>query len=127
MINKISKTKISKAASRKTNKDRIELILLLKKQKNVFWIKIAKYISRPKRKTICVNLDKINKYGEPKMTLIVPGKILSRGDITKKLILSSLSVSEQAKAKIKESRSVYMNLRELLQKNPEAKDIKLII
>jgi large subunit ribosomal protein L18e len=127
MITKISKTKISEAASRKTNKERIALILLLKKQKNVFWIKIAKYISRPKRKTICVNLDKINKYGEPKMTIVVPGKVLSRGDLTKKLILSSLNVSEQAKTKIKESGSVYMNLRELLQKNPEAKDIKLII
>ncbi|MCX6741897.1 MAG: 50S ribosomal protein L18e [Candidatus Pacearchaeota archaeon] len=127
MIIKISKTKISKAASKKTNKDRIGLILLLKKQKNAFWVKIAKYISRPKRKTICVNLDKINKYGEPKMTILVPGKILSRGDLTKKLILSSLNVSEQAKIKIKESGSIYMDLKELLQKNPEAKDIKIII
>lgn len=127
MIQDISKTKISKAASRKTNKERIELILLLKKQKNIFWIKIAKYISRPKRKTICVNLDKINKYSESKMTLLIPGKILSKGELDKKLIISSLSISEKAREKIKESGSVYMNLRELLQKNPDARDIRIII
>lgn len=126
-IQNISKTRISNAANRKTNKDKIALILLLKKQKNPFWIKIAKYISRPKRKTICVNLDKINKYGESKMTLLIPGKILSKGELDKKLILSSLNISEKAREKIKESGSVYMDLRELLQKNQDAKDVRVII
>lgn len=121
----ISKTKINKSALRKTNPELKQTILLLKKQKNPAWIQIAKYLSRPRRKAIQVNLDKINKYG--KNTVIVPGKILGKGELNKKIIISSFAISSQAKEKIKASGSSYIKISELIKKNPDVKDIKVIL
>lgn len=121
----INKTKINKAALRKSNLKLKRTILLLKKQKNEFWNYVAKLLARPRKKTIQVNLDKINKFG--KETVLVPGKILSKGELQKKLTISAFRISEKAREKIKEAGSTYIDIEDILKKNPEAKGIKIII
>jgi len=123
----MSKTKIARQANKKQNPELRASILFLKKQKNVFWHNVAKLLSRPKRKSISVNLDKINKIAKESSTILVAGKILARGDLTKKLNIAAFRTSEEARNKIKASGSSYFKIEELVKKNPDAKDIKLII
>jgi large subunit ribosomal protein L18e len=124
---KISKTKITKQVSRKLNPELRRVVLLLKKQKNPFWHYVAKLLVRPKRKSIAVNLEKINKFSRSNSVILVAGKVLGQGNLEKKVQIYALNVSEPALKKIKESGSSYLEIEQLLQKNPDAKDIKLII
>ncbi len=126
-VKPISKTRLARQANKKQNPELRTSILLLKKQKNVFWHKVAKLLSRPKRKSISVNLDKINKVAKENSTILVAGKILARGDLNKKLAISAFKTSGEAKNKIKSSGSSYLTISELIKKDPEAKNIKLII
>ena len=126
-VKPISKTRLAKQANKKQNPELRGSILFLKKQKNVFWHKVAKLLSRPKRKSISVNLDKINRMAKENSTILVAGKILARGDLNKKLTISAFRTSEEARNKIKTSGSSYLKIEELVKKNPDAKDIKLII
>ena len=124
---KISKTRISWLANKKLNPNLRETILLFKKQKDPFWHYVAKLLARPKRKSIEVNLDRIDRLSKENATVLVAGKILGKGDLNKKIKISAFNISEQAKIKLKESGSSFLELQELLQKNPDVKEIKLII
>jgi large subunit ribosomal protein L18e len=124
---KISKTRLSWLASKKSNPQLKDTILLFKKQKDPFWHYVAKLLARPKRKSIEVNLEKIDRLSKENSTVLVAGKVLGKGEINKKIKLSAFNISEQAKEKLKESGSSFLELEELLQKSPDVKDIKLII
>ena len=124
---KISKTRLSWLASKKSNPQLKDNILLFKKQKDPFWHYVAKLLARPKRKSIEVNLEKIDRLSKENSTVLVAGKVLGKGEINKKIKLSAFNISEQAKEKLKESGSSFLELEELLQKSPDVKDIKLII
>jgi ribosomal protein L18E len=58
---KISKTRLSWLASKKSNPELKGTILLFKKQKDPFWHYVARLLARPKRKAIAVNLEKIDR------------------------------------------------------------------
>jgi large subunit ribosomal protein L18e len=124
---KISKTRLSWLASKKLNPELKETILLFKKQKDPFWHYVAKLLARPKRKGIEVNLDKIGKLSKENSTILVAGKVLGKGSLDKKVKITAFNISDQAKEKLEESGSSFFELREFLQKNPNVKDIQLII
>jgi large subunit ribosomal protein L18e len=118
----ISKTKVKERMERKSNPVLIETILLLRKQKSPFWIKVAGVISRPKRKAVAVNVSKINKYTKEGDVVIVPGKVLSEGEMDHKVTLAAVSASEGAKKKIK-----ILKISELTSKHPKGDGIKIIM
>jgi len=70
---------------------------------------IAKILLRPRRKRVAVNLEKIEKVmakmklpedEKMKKVIVVPGKILGKGEITKKYKIVALSFSESARKKL---------------------------
>ena len=124
---KISKTRLSWLANKKLNPELKGTILLFKKQKDPFWHYVAQLLARPKRKSIEVNLEKIDRLSKENSTILVAGKVLGKGELNKKIKLAAFNISEQAREKLKESGSSFLELEELLQKNPDVKEIKLII
>ena len=118
----ISKTKIKKRVKDKTNPKILETILLLRKQKSPFWIKVAGVISKPKRKGIAVNFSKIIKYTKEGDTVVVPGKVLSSGEMDHKITVASVSASAEASKKIK-----ILKIEEIVKKNPKGEGIKIIM
>jgi len=124
---KISKTRLGWLANKKSNPELKETILLFKKQKDPFWHYVAKLLARPKRKDIEVNLEKIDRLGKENSIVLVAGKVLGKGELNKKIKISAFNISEQARMKLEGSGSSFLGLQELLQKNPDVKDIELII
>ena len=106
----------------KSNPDLLETIRILRKQKSPFWIRIAGIISKPKRKGVAVNISKINKFTKENDIVIVPGKVLSSGELDHKITLAAVSASSEAKKKNK-----IIKIEELVNKNPEGKGIKIIM
>ena len=76
------------------------LINKLNKQKEPLFHSIARNLSRPRRIRREVNLLRINKHTKDGDAIIVPGKVLSLGDLDHKVDVFALSFSENAKTKI---------------------------
>ena len=119
-----SKSKIEKQLQKKKNSYLVETIIAAKKKKN--WVEVAGILSGPTRKRININLEKIDKEAEKGKTVVVPGKVLSLGEITKKIKIVALSFSEKAKEKLLKSNSEVLSIIEEIKKNPEAKGIKIL-
>lgn len=122
----ISKTKIKTKTRRKTNQENAELIRDLIKQKNKLWLDVAKYISRPKRKSVSVNIEKINKLSKDSELVVVPGKVLGKGNLDHHIVIAALKFSSDAKKKLSEKGSL-MSIQQLLKKYDDFKNIKVKI
>ena len=103
----ISKTKINKRMKKKTNPELVETLLLAKKVNP----ELAKILSGPTRKRITKNLDEINKESKEGGTVIVPGKVLGDGELTKKIRIIALGFSESALKKLKDKSTILEELK----------------
>ena len=115
---------IEKKLKRKTNPELVNTILAAKKNKN--WLKVANIISTPKRKNIALNLRDINEKSSDGEIIVIPGKVLSDGEINKKIKISAISYTKQAYEKLKKSKIESNKLIEEITKNPNATKIKII-
>lgn len=120
----ISKTRLKLRVKRKTNPELVQTIALA--IKNPHWLKIAKILSGSTRRHPQVNLSEIDKHSAAGDTIIVPGKVLSKGELTKKIRICALSVSREAKEKLKNMKSEFLPLIEEIKKNSKAEGIKII-
>ncbi len=104
------------------------LIVDLKKRAlaSKLWRRVAQDLSRSTRQRRVVNLYKINKYAKADETILVPGKVLSLGDVDKKVTVAAYQFSEAAKAKIEGKQGVTLTIKELLEKNPDGKKVRIL-
>lgn len=120
----ISKTKLKTKLRRKSNPQMIALVHFLKKQ-SPFWIKVSEYLVKPKRISVKVNLSKIDRIAKQGSIVVVPGKVLSEGELTKSIVISAFSFSESAKKKLAKSKIV--KISDLAKENKKGEGIILII
>lgn len=120
----ISKTKVKRQLGKKTSPNLRDTIALALKNKG--WNPVAKMISTSKRNHADVNLLDIEKQTSVGDTVVIPGKVLSSGEITKKIRICALSFSSSALQKIKKTKSEPIALAEEIKKNPKAEGIKII-
>ena len=115
-----SKTLIEKQAKRKLNPELVETVRLAKKNKG--WLTVAGVLAGPRRNRPQVNLDQINsKEGN----VVVPGKVLSQGDISKKKIVA-FNFSGKAKEKIEGAGGKAISIKEEIKSNPEMKGLSMV-
>lgn len=119
-----SKSKIEKQLQKKKNPELVKTIIYAKK--NEAWIGIAGILSGPRRKNVNMNLDDLNKEAKSGETIVVPGKVLSLGNMDKKTNIVALSFSVVAREKILKSGGKTLSILEEIKKNPEAKNVKIL-
>ena len=120
----LTKTKVKSRIRKKTNPLLRETIA--EAVKNDAWFEISKLLSSPKSRYSEINLKEIDSNSSVGDTLIIPGKVLSKGNLTKKLRVCALSISEKAKNKLKETKSEFVPLIEEIKKNPKAEGVRII-
>ncbi len=101
------------------NKRLLQLANKLRKAKKPFWGKVRELLLKPRRKRIAVNISKIDKYSREGETIIVPGKVLGTGTITKPIRIAAFSFSESAKRMIKEAGGKIESIETLLEKEQD--------
>jgi len=115
---------------KKTNPMLINLIQELKKKsyenKAPIWKDIAERLERPLRNWAEVNLSKIERHAKENETVLVPGRVLSSGELTKKLTIAAWSFSQKAKEKIKKAGGRCISISELVEENPKGKNVRII-
>lgn len=112
----ISKTKINRRLKQKTNSLLAEAIFIAKKNNLK---EIASAIACSTRKQAKINVGKLNEIKAE--VIIVPGKILSSGEITKKVKVYALGCSAVALEKLKKAGCEYKSILEALKKDNKLK------
>ena len=102
-----------------------KLIRELWKTKRRIWKKVSKKLSGPRRERIEANLYRINKKTKENDVIVVPGKVLGIGEIDHKLTIACLDCSKTARKKIETSGSKLLSIEELLEQNPDGRDVKV--
>jgi len=114
----------------KTNPALLSLIHELKKtaaeQDAPIWKDIALRLEKPLRNWPVVNLSRIDRYIHDKETALIPGKVLSPGNLSKKVSIAAFAFSEKSEEKIKKAGGKTLSIAELMKKNPTGKDIRII-
>ena len=109
-----------------TNQNLVKLILDLKmlsnKEKVKIWKVIALELERPTRSRRSINISRIDRYSKLNETIIVPGKVLGTGVLTKKVNIAAYQFSDSAKSKLKE----HMSIQDIMKKNPKGKDLRIL-
>ena len=119
-----SKTKISKQLERKTNPELSETILLAKKSSA--WLEVASLLSGPRKNRANLNLNEIEKKAGNFKIVLIPGKVLSQGEISKKIKVVALSFSKKAREKLLKAGCEVKNILEEIKSNPNAKDVGVL-
>jgi large subunit ribosomal protein L18e len=95
------------------------------KTKKAVWLRAAEVLSRSSRRRVEVNLYALEKYGKEGELVIVPGKILSLGKLSKKLTIAALSATKPARDKIVAAGGKLMTLREAADKG-DSKNARIL-
>jgi large subunit ribosomal protein L18e len=115
---------------RTTNPELVELIRFLRKQGREndasIWPDIAKRLAKPRRNRLAVNLSRLNRYTEKNETVIVPGKVLSAGEIGHPIKVTAFAFSEKAREKINAAKGKCLSFYDLVKKNPKGSNVKII-
>lgn len=120
----ISRTKLKLRIGKKSNPALAATIAVA--MNNKAWVKVAQFLSSGSRNQDSVNLSQIDAETKTGDTIVVLGKVLSSGDITKKLRIVALSISDSAKEKLKKTKSEFATIAEEIKINPKAEGIKVI-
>src|SRR3989344_5223181 len=119
-----STTKISKQAKTKRNPELVRTILDGKK--NDKWLEVAGFLSGTRKNRISINLGEINSQSKDGETIVVPGKVLSQGEIEKKIKLVAFKFSEEAIVKLSKAKINFSYISDEIKSNPSAKEIKIL-
>lgn len=106
------------------------LISLLKKIANKenapIWDAIANELSKPTRQRREVNLTRIEKHADGKHIIVVPGKVLGCGELSKKLTIAAWKFSDEAVRKITAAEGEVISIQELVKRAPKGKGVQII-
>jgi len=90
------------------------------------WKRVIEDLKKSTRQRRTVNVYKIEKFARDGETILVPGKVLSVGEISKKVDVAAFSFSAEAKRKISEKKGRTLTIKELLQHNPDGKKVRIL-
>lgn len=93
---------------------------------SAFWRRVVYDLKKPSRQRRTVNVYKINRYARDGETILVPGKVLSVGELTKKVDVAAVNFSADAQRKIIHAKGKIFTIHDLLKQNPEGKKVRIL-
>jgi len=113
-----------------TNPELLTVIRSLRKRAQdsnaPIWRDVAAQLSSSKRRRVAVNLSRLNRHTRAKETVVVPGKVLGAGNLDHPVSVAAFSFSTQARLKISKARGKCLSIPELIEANPEGKNVKIM-
>lgn len=107
----------------KDNEGLNSLILELKKSKKPMWLKVAYELARPRKKKTEMNLSRLDALIAEGATVVVPGKILGAGNVSKKFNVAAFGFSNTAKMLIDKAGGKMLSIEDLFRENPNGSGI----
>jgi large subunit ribosomal protein L18e len=120
----LSNRRIKPRIARKTNPLVAETIRIA--QENTAWKPLAKILSNSTRLYSSVNLKEIDSKTTAGDTIVIPGKVLAVGELTKKVRIVALSISHSARAKLKATKSEFATILDEIKINQKGAGVKVL-
>ena len=115
----INKTHIERRMQKKSDTDLVKTIIQLKKSNP----EVAKELAKPKRRWSAINLKELSHVDGD---LVVPGKVLSAGELSAKKRIVAWSFSEKAREKITQANGEAILLSDEMKKNPQLNGLSMV-
>ena len=90
------------------------------------WGALAERLARPRHQQTPVNVGNLERLTEAKQTVVVPGKLLADGDLTKPLTVAAFAYSSVARSKIHSAGGTALTIDELLKAKPDGAGVRLL-
>ncbi len=114
----------------KTDPNLLELITALKAESRSsgvgIWRDIALRLEKAKANWAEVNLSKLERYASEGDVIVVPGKVLGSGALSKKVTVAAYGFSESAKMKIEAAGGKNLTIMELVKEMPQGTGVKIM-
>ncbi len=91
------------------------------------WKDVAEKLERSTRRRVELNISRINRYANENETVLVPGVVISSGELTKKVNVAAWKFSAAAKGKIEKSKGKTLTIEELMKENPKGSGIRIMV
>ena len=118
------------AKNMKTNAGLVTLIGDLKAQTRSngapLWRDVALRLEKSRSNWAEPNLSRLSRHAADEDVILVPGKLLGRGDVEGKHTVAAYSFSTSARAKIEAAGGKVVSIRDLMNKNPEGKGVYIL-
>ncbi|MFH1306433.1 MAG: 50S ribosomal protein L18e [Candidatus Micrarchaeota archaeon] len=92
-----------------------------------FWKRAKELLSRSVRARRGMNLSRLSKITKSGQTVVVADKVLGSGSISHPITIAALGFSEGAKEAIKKSGGKIVSVDEIKKKNPDGKNISVLV
>lgn len=96
-------------------------------KKSRFWRSVGEILSRPRSRVPKVNVGKIAHLTTPGDRVVVPGKVLGKGEIRHGITIAAFSFSSSALAKLRSAGCTVMRLDEFAKGEPKGSGVKIIV
>ena len=103
-----------------------DLEILSRENDAPVWRALAEKLKKPTRRRIEVNLWKIDKFSENVAAVLVPGKVLGEGEVTKPVIVAAAGFSRTARKKIEDAGGKALLLDEYAKLNPKGSYTRIV-
>lgn len=117
-------------ALRKSNPLLVSLIQDLKaaarEHEAPLWRDLADRLAKPQANWAEVNVSRLERHAAEGETVVVPGKLLGTGRLSKKLTVAAFQASGSARTKVEASGGRLLGLRELVEANPKGSDVRIL-
>jgi large subunit ribosomal protein L18e len=91
------------------------------------WGAVAEYIERPRRQRIVVNVGKLDRIAKDGDVVVVPGKLLGGGKLSKRVVVAAVKASPKAIQKVIEAGGEVLTIPELVRRFPKGSGVRIII
>lgn len=117
-------------SSRKTNPNLEELISELKKvsrdNQAQIWRTVAEKLEKPSRVWSEVNVATLEKHAKAKESVVIVGKLLGTGMLTKAVNVAAYSASESAIAKVERAGGKFIRIIDMASQNPKGSGVRIM-
>ncbi len=108
-----------------TNPILLETIELLEEQEAPIWNEVAENLGKVNRTRPEVNISDIERIAEEGETVVVPGKVLGSGRLSKEVEVAAFKASSSAKQHINENGD-FKFIQDLVEENPEGSEVRIV-
>ncbi len=103
----------------------IELRRAARSHEAPIWGAVAEKLARPRHAVTPVNVGHLDRLADEGETLVVPGKLLADGTLSKPLTVAAFQYSREARAKIHGAGGTALTIEELLKAKPDGTGVRL--
>jgi len=114
---------------RKGNSELVRVVVELRRAARThhapIWASVADRLERARHQATPVNVGHLERLVDAEECVVVPGKLLADGRLSKKITVAAFRYSSEARAKVHAAGGSALTLHELLKSKPDGAGVRL--